>query len=809
MKFDCGCTIPIIDGVPQIDFRNLNERCPKAWELLATGKTKGIFQLENRHLGGKYAKAMMPADIEEIAQLSALIRPGTLDVKMKDGESATQHFIMRKNGEEEPEYLDESLRPILEPTQGIIVFQETAMAIAKEIGGFSLAEAETLRKAMGKKKAEVMEAITEQFVTGCVDHGKLDKEVAESIFDDVRKAERYSFNKCVSGDTIIRRYNTVRIPNKLGYTVEHMYRLKNELEYAKQCGQEQLRRKFNRQGHYGEAMSLCDDGRVRPNIIENIQLADEQKVYKITLNNNATIKVTMSHKFPTPNGEKELSELSMGDLLYVVGEYEKTTTKYGWSNTTKEDMKRKKSTHDGTTVGFMAGEDNPGYTDGEYIKYIINSKKLPKSCQLCGKKHRRLEVHHKDLNRQNNDLSNLQRLCPSCHKKAHYKNGRTKRGEKGYPALLAEIVKIEYIGIESTYDVTMSGPNHNFVTGTNIVTSNSHAVGYGKISYQTLYAKAHFPIEFYASTLQETKGKIKGKQELAEIIRELRTFEFKINPPSLLHLCETFDIFDDELYFGLSDVHGVGSSDYSNFINKVQDAESTFIPRADWTSIDFITMVDASSTAMNNTIRAGLLNHLDIPRKRLLSDYAIWRRLTIGERTRLRKRRWDSIESILLFLISEYSQKNGERAKTRVDKLNSELHLFHNPPKFLEDTKQDINKYEIDMLGYPITYSNIASRDFIPSVNSISILGLMKAPKGEYTINCTVLSTKEYEIKRGKHVGRKLGNIVVEDDEHDIRLTAFSDEWEAQQHTLFEGNTVELFVNKNEKGIYINGVKQI
>ena len=132
------------------DILELGFEDENAWNLICTGKTKGVFQLES-NLGKSWAKRVKPRNIEELAALISIIRPGTLKA-IQDGKSMTQRFVDRKNLKEEVTYLHPSLEPILRGTQGVLVYQEQSMQIAQQLAGFDLQEADNLRKAIGKKK---------------------------------------------------------------------------------------------------------------------------------------------------------------------------------------------------------------------------------------------------------------------------------------------------------------------------------------------------------------------------------------------------------------------------------------------------------------------------------------------------------------------------------------------------------------------------------------------------------------------------------------------------------------------------------
>ena len=176
-----------------IDIRNVGFNDKDTWDLICSGQTKGVFQLESS-LGRSWAKKVKPRNLEELSALLSIIRPGTLKA-IVDGKSMTQHYVDRKDGDEEIEYLHESLEPILKSTQGVLVYQEQSMQIAQKLAGFSLEEADNLRKAIGKKKASLMAEVKKDFIKGAKKVDIIKKDVAEEIFSWIEKSSRYAFNK--------------------------------------------------------------------------------------------------------------------------------------------------------------------------------------------------------------------------------------------------------------------------------------------------------------------------------------------------------------------------------------------------------------------------------------------------------------------------------------------------------------------------------------------------------------------------------------------------------------------------------------
>lgn len=208
--YSCGCKFPIEENgnakkiifEPQIEELNLS--CERTWSLLSEGNTKGVFQLESR-LGKQTSKKLKPENIEQLSALIAILRPGCLEA-LRDGKSVTNHYIDKKNGLESVDYFHPALEPILNSTYGEMIYQEQAMEIAKVIAGFNLQEADSLRKAIGKKKPEEMAKVKKKFIKGSKKLGIVNTDEAEQIFGWIEKSQRYSFNKSHSVSYAINAY---------------------------------------------------------------------------------------------------------------------------------------------------------------------------------------------------------------------------------------------------------------------------------------------------------------------------------------------------------------------------------------------------------------------------------------------------------------------------------------------------------------------------------------------------------------------------------------------------------------------------
>ncbi len=196
----------------KIDLDALPLDDPATYELLAGGELAGIFQLESSGMR-QIVKDLKPSGLEDISSVLALYRPGPLDAKL------IPKFIDRKHGREKIEYAHDILKPILEETYGIMVYQEQIMKIAQELAGYSLGKADLLRRAMGKKKIDEMEKHREDFIAGA---GKNDfgRKPANDLFEQMVKFAEYCFNKSHSTAYGFVTFQTAYL--KAHYPVEYM-----------------------------------------------------------------------------------------------------------------------------------------------------------------------------------------------------------------------------------------------------------------------------------------------------------------------------------------------------------------------------------------------------------------------------------------------------------------------------------------------------------------------------------------------------------------------------------------------------------
>lgn len=188
------------DTGQKIDLDKIPLDDPKTFEVFQQGSTAGVFQFESYGMKD-LLRRFKPEEFRDLIALNALYRPGPLKSGM------TEEFVQRKHHPERISYELPQLEPILKETRGIIIYQEQVMRIATDLAGFTLAEADVLRKAMGKKVKEIMKAQRDKFVQGAKKRG-IHQSKAEKIFDQIAQFAEYGFNKSHSAAYAYLAYQT-------------------------------------------------------------------------------------------------------------------------------------------------------------------------------------------------------------------------------------------------------------------------------------------------------------------------------------------------------------------------------------------------------------------------------------------------------------------------------------------------------------------------------------------------------------------------------------------------------------------------
>lgn len=620
-----------------------------------------------------------------------------------------------------------------------LLFQEQFMQMISDVTGMTFGEADSFRRAIAWRpdnpKFHTVKGYFDRLEQSMLDKGYT-KEDADKFLQYCRDFMGYSFNKCFSGDEKIYRFSNRK--DRFYPTIGEMYKIKNDINYAKRTGHYDLRKKYNKYG-YGVGFSL-KDGVLIKNKIVDIRFEGIKPIHRVTLESGKTIDVTMNHKFPTNNGEKKLMDIVVGfDKIFVNAGYEHIDRVYrfntGQSNLPVTGQK-----------GFQTMETN--FTELQRKSVMLLETHV--TCIKCPSK-KKLEVHHIDGDHGNQTDENLTVLCSSCHKKEHYSMGRTKVGEKGLLTKLENITKIEFLKNDEVYDIEMAAPSHSVTLNNGIVASNSHSAVYSYITWQTLYFKVYYPSYFYAATLNTEKE----ADEIQKVIEDAKKNGIDILPLSISKsVYNTVAETDTAIRLGYRLIKGMG------------DAVQTELKELNLSTCRTIDEVlqkpfkKINASALQNLITLGCFDEFGVERAMIIKIKELYKEPKI-EKWFSRKRSPVELKTMPDILKESFEEERVMEIVEQVkDKENPHIELVKELTPFLNiDSKDDeqtkkikIQKEtiqaELSLLGFSITVDDDFNQ-FAKSMRSGGFISISEYD-GERPCYFKIAKMAEAKTKTGK-----------------------------------------------------------
>lgn len=759
-NFSCGCSWPVIqDGDPPLldfDVEKAPQDCKATWEMISSGKVKGIFQLESP-LGRQWARKLKPENVEHMSALGALLRPGCLKAVDENGVSMTQHYARRKNGEEPVEVYHESIRDILEPTYGVLAYQEESMAIAQRVAGFNLQEADQLRKCVTKdtrflSKQRGWVTIATLIQTGYAEDdflvmdgsGNKSWKKLEKVWS-TGKQTVYTVRSCSGFMVRSTKYHQfltdtgwkarMRLLPKKDYLVTarsvdydgtdtlsldlcmviagivtegHAIEGKRAATFVNH--DKGMMSTFCRhfEGVFGCLPSLTVNGRVA-----RFTLAQKKRLAEYM-----TFGLSDTKRLPEAmmGATKETTRQFLSFVLAAEGGVTKTTGQFEFSSKSRELARQVKllllrfGIRSLLTTKKVKGRRETYWR--LYVNNLVDQQTMLRELCSSWPESKRVTLEQVVARRKAQNfptdvvpVSITERFLNQYPFAGRYESGtaftaplsrrrfrrmqivtkdeyweRLADGPQEYDLLAA--VENQQKEIE-TYDFTVAGGDTPYIVADGIVIHNSigkklpaemakcetmfiegahkvgiltseqarevfswikesqrysfnksHAMSYGLTGYDCAYIKAHDPVAFFTSWLHFAKDKQDPYQEIRELVAEARLFDISVEPPDLRRMEAHTNTDRKKVYFGLTDIRGMGDSSFEKMKNVLSWAEAEVgkpLGEFTWTELLLFGLGKISRSVAEKLIQSGSLRWLPVSRRRMVDELAAWAELTDTE----------------------------------------------------------------------------------------------------------------------------------------------------------------------------------
>ena len=325
--------------------------------------------------------------------------------------------------------------------------------------------------------------------------------------------------------------------------------------------------------------------------------------------------------------------------------------------------------------------------------------------------------------------------------------------------------------------------------------NKSHAISYAINAYLSAYAKAHFPKMFFASYLKFAKDKIDPQQEIKELIRNASEMDVSVTTPDLRNLNRLFVVGSEYIYFGLTDIKGVGNSVF-NKIMQITDDTDFDINKESWCYLLFGLLLKINSTAVKALISSGALDYLKINRTEMLFQYDVASSLTKKEASICEKA---SVEENKLKNILENLLDAPRINKNRKIKINDAINMLKKPPYSLQDRIEWLSDSESSLLGAAISCCKLDSYDI--SMTNTDCRTFKKSHiKNNIIIAGEISGVNIVKTKKGKNPGQEMAFVTIEDSTGLLdSVIMFPESWTQYKHHIFNSNVLVFVGNKTKQ----------
>jgi DNA-directed DNA polymerase III PolC len=791
---------------------------PAVFELMRSGETEGLFQIESGGMN-RLIRRLVPNNFEEVICLLALYRPGPLKAGMVNS------WIERKHGREVVESVHPLLDEVLGPTYGLIVYQEQALSTARVLAGFSLGQADLLRRAIGKKKADEMAQQRSSFVKGCWETNRIDEKEATRVFNLIDYFSGYSFNKCIDistpvitgrgviradevvvGDEVmefnrgkIQRGNVRRV-----WPIERKERIQIWFDdgSAVICSEEHRFIDFDT-GEEIEAFRATSERRRLAGIVRTDPVNTDKK-------NKAHFEMRSLQEQEKGNPCSDNVKSVEGTRRFHAGEGVRNREENICSTGCSERQSRASTCLEKSRAGEVqtgmhqqnAKGKNFRRNDVQCVKNgerdFAHSSFIQEECTSEDERNREASgfcriVHGRsgwtsslqaDLRRgetsgnpsegqapgfmghekwkdPGEDLYRLFHQLRSAETNLEGEDRGDSQDAEGWSVSPRKPIRIDRLPVGPVVDIEVGG-DHLYVLGNGLISHNSHSASYAIITYMTAKLKAHHQTEFMAASMTLDMG---DKDRIRQYAGALRRTGIKLLRPDINRSRVGFSAEEDSVRFGLGAIRGLGNAVIPGLIsNRPYSSVEDLIERA-----------KVSMPVAEALVWSGAMDSVEKDR------FNTWWKLKRPRRKALPKK--IAAEQVLLFgggrTVGEVKDEEDLAAEDQVKPSRlTEIEIFGKEANFLG----------VSLGVHPLERFD----DVRKKVQTHSILGLRAVgpEKTPFIIVARIDDIEKEEDRRGDSVAF----VTLEDTEASIRVVLRGQVLKKidQETTLVVGNCIAV-----------------
>ena len=400
---------------------------------------------------------------------------------------------------------------------------------------------------------------------------------------------------------------------------------------------------------------------------------------------------------------------------------------------------------------------------------------------------------------------------------------------KKKPEVIAKAKKLFLAGCKKTEIVSKEEAIDIFEwiqKGQRYLFCKSHAMAYAHNSYLTAFCKAHFPQQFFVSYLQHSKSKPNQKQEIKELVSNMKVMEIPIQPPNLCIGNEKCNLINNKIYFGLTDIKGLGSKVFIKFTEILKNIEE-FLHKdlSKWTWSEFLVCFarKAGHTPIEGMIESGALDFFELDRAVMMQDYNILMELREREQLWMQNIILNSngltfsfIELLTKLVEAPTGKGGGIYHKKRVPLIDSMSKVLLNPPYLVHNSPTRQANKERTLLGINITEHKLNSYDCSMATHMCvdimrdNVASNLGKKSSWLTLVVEIEAVREYRIKKGDYKGQFMCFLEVSDQSCILDSVAlFTECYSTYKDLLFIGNVIFIVGFMGKKGLIVQKISQL